>query len=121
MPRQRVQDVGDVGMVRPDFAFDDGERLPAERDGVLEPALGLSRDGQIVETDGFVQEGRVLDPLRPPPGTAAEVRAPHLTAVVRIEVLAARLYPRRASDRTTGPAPSRGGGARAILTILGTS
>jgi hypothetical protein len=42
-------------MVRADGALNEGERLPAERDGLLEPPLGLSRDGQIVEADRAVQ------------------------------------------------------------------
>jgi hypothetical protein len=53
--RQGVQDISDIGMVRAGGAFYDGERLPAERDGLLEPSLSSSRDGQIVEADGFVQ------------------------------------------------------------------
>jgi hypothetical protein len=51
---QGVQDVGHIRMVRPDSVFHDSERLPAEREGFLELPRGLSRDGQIVEADGFV-------------------------------------------------------------------
>jgi len=42
-------------MLQADGVFHEGERLPAEREGLVEPPLGPSRDGQIVETDGFVQ------------------------------------------------------------------
>jgi hypothetical protein len=52
---QGVQDIGHIGMLWADGTFDEGERLPAERDGLLEPSLSSSRDGQIVEADGFVQ------------------------------------------------------------------
>jgi hypothetical protein len=49
-------------MVWADGAFQEGERLPAERDGLVEPPIGPSRDGQIVDANGFVQ-GVEISPL----------------------------------------------------------
>src|SRR5262249_6701872 len=51
------------------------------------------------------RRGRVLDLLPPPPGTAEEGRALRLSAVVPVEVLAAQLDLRRASDSIPGFAP----------------
>jgi hypothetical protein len=42
-------------MVQADGAFHEGECLPAKWDGLAEFPLGPSRDGQIVEADGFVK------------------------------------------------------------------
>ena len=52
---QGIQDIGQIGMVRADGVLHEGERLPAERHGLLKPPLGLSRDGKIVEADGVVK------------------------------------------------------------------
>ena len=121
--RQGVQDVGDIGMVRADGAFKEGERLPAEREGFLEPPLGPSRDGQIVEADGFVQ-GSVLAPLRPASWDSCGGEGASSGGCGTVECSRSTVdTPKRRSDRSLAPHPPARTreGEEAHLTALGKS
>ena len=54
-PRQGIQDVGDIGMVRAGLRFEGRKRLPGSGCGLFIQALGAKGDGELVEPTGLLK------------------------------------------------------------------
>jgi hypothetical protein len=67
--RKRVQDIGDVRMVRPDLTFEDRQGLTREHDCSSEFPPRPSGDGVVMEPAGVRQ--RIRSPLKPCSGEAS--------------------------------------------------